>query len=81
MDQVPAQPHSDGLHRDRDSVVPEMAGEFDAELVRAIRTGLAQGTGSVYGPRGPSKLSWYAFATEYARAVGGEGIPAADRPA
>jgi integrase len=37
-------------------------------LVRAIRTGLAQGASPMNGARGPSKLSWYAFATEYARA-------------
>ncbi|MFC4034749.1 tyrosine-type recombinase/integrase [Streptomyces polygonati] len=45
-----------------------MSGEFGAELVRALRAGLAQGTGSAYGARGPSQMSWYVFATEYARA-------------
>jgi integrase len=52
----------------RDSTVAEMAGEFGAELVRALRAGLAQQAGSAYGPRGPSQVSWYEFATEYARA-------------
>lgn len=49
-------------------MVAGLAGELGAELVRAIRTGLAQGPSSAYGARGPSQLSWYAFATEYARA-------------
>ena len=62
-----AQPHGDG-RQDRDSVVAGLAGEFGAELVRAIRVGLAQGSSSPHASRGPSQLSWYAFATEYARA-------------
>lgn len=46
----------------------ETAGEFGAELVRALRAGLAQQAGSAYGPRGLSQVSWYEFATECARA-------------
>ncbi|MFE4669708.1 site-specific integrase [Streptomyces sp. NPDC056716] len=54
---------------DRSSgAVADLAGEFGAELVRAIRVGLAQGGSSAYALRGPSQLSWYDFATEYARA-------------
>ncbi|MGP4090477.1 hypothetical protein [Streptomyces sp. KR55] len=49
-------------------MVADLAGEFGAELVRAIRAGLAQGASPMYGLRGPSKLTWYDFATEYARA-------------
>ncbi|MFD7409776.1 hypothetical protein ACFV7R_45980 [Streptomyces sp. NPDC059866] len=41
---------------------------FGVELVRAIRAGLAQGNSSAYGPRGPSQLTWYEFAVQYARA-------------
>jgi hypothetical protein len=52
----------------RESTVAEMAGEFGAELVRALRAGLAQQAGSASGARGPSRVSWYEFATEYARA-------------
>ncbi|MEV6958699.1 hypothetical protein AB0M97_05755 [Streptomyces sp. NPDC051207] len=66
-DQSPRQPHGDEL-QDHGSAVADLAGEFGAELVRVIRTGLAQGSSLMYGPRGPSKLSWYDFATEYARA-------------
>ncbi|WP_405722004.1 site-specific integrase [Streptomyces sp. NBC_01537] len=36
--------------------------------MRALRAGLAQGNGAAHGARGLSQLSWYAFATEYARA-------------
>jgi len=67
VDRSLAQSHDVG-RQDHGSVVADMVGEFGAELVRAIRAGLAQGTSPVHGPRGPSKLSWYAFATEYARA-------------
>jgi len=67
-DQSQGQAHRGGMHGERDSTVVEMAGEFGAELVRAIRVDLAQGASSAYGPRGPSQLSWYAFAVEYARA-------------
>lgn len=67
VDQSAAQPYLDG-RQDRDSVVAGLAGEFGAELVRAIRVGLAQGNSGAHEPRGPSRLSWYAFAAEYARA-------------
>ena len=66
-DRSSAQPHGDG-RQDRDSAVADLAGEFGAELVRAIRAGLAQGNSSAHGHRGPSQLSWYAFATQYAQA-------------
>ncbi|MGY5055128.1 tyrosine-type recombinase/integrase [Streptomyces sp. 900105755] len=66
-DQSPAQPHGGG-GPDGGSAVAGLAGEFGAELVRAIRVGLAEVSGSGHGARGPSQLSWYAFATEYARA-------------
>ena len=55
-------------HQGRDYTVAEMAVEFGAELVRALREGLAQGADSASGPRGSSQLSWCAFATEYAQA-------------
>jgi hypothetical protein len=67
-DQGRTQSHSGRTGQGRDHAVAEMAGEFGAELVRAIRAGLAQGDSSAHGPRRPSQLSWYAFATEYARA-------------
>lgn len=63
----PAQPHGDG-RPDGGSVVAGLAGEFGAELVRAIRVGLAEVSSSGHGSRGPSQLSWYDFAAEYARA-------------
>ncbi|MFI7019129.1 hypothetical protein [Streptomyces sp. NPDC050164] len=66
-DQSPTQPHDDG-RQGRDSAVADPAGEFGAELVRAIRAGPAQGNSSSHEPRGPSQLSWYEFATEYAQA-------------
>ncbi|MFF4361654.1 hypothetical protein [Streptomyces sp. NPDC001604] len=66
-DRSPAQPHGDG-RQDRGSAVADLAGEFGAELVRAIRVGLAQGDSSSREPRGPSRLSWYEFATQYAHA-------------
>nr|WSX76740.1 site-specific integrase [Streptomyces sp. NBC_00899] len=45
----------------------EVAGEFGAELARALRASLLPAGQGAYGPRGPSELSWYAFATGYAR--------------
>lgn len=63
-----AVPPPGGGRWDGGSVVAELAGEFGAELVRALRVGLAQGPGGAHGARGPSQLSWYAFAVEYARA-------------
>lgn len=45
----------------------EVAGEFGAELARALRASLLPAGQGAYGPRGPSELSWYAFATRYAR--------------
>ncbi|MGW1277097.1 tyrosine-type recombinase/integrase [Streptomyces tsukubensis] len=62
-----AQPDGDD-RQDRGIAVADLAGEFGAELVRAIRVGLAQGSSSALALRGPSHLSWYAFAAEYARA-------------
>ncbi|MCP3756972.1 site-specific integrase [Streptomyces sp. TBY4] len=59
--------HSEGRW-DGGSAVADLAGEFGAELVRAIRVGMAQGSTAAHTPRGSSQLSWYAFATEYARA-------------
>jgi hypothetical protein len=47
--------------------VAEVAGEFGAELARAIRVGLAPPGPGPYGSRGPSELTWYAFAVTYAR--------------
>lgn len=61
------QSYRGGMGHVRDNAVADLAGEFGAELVRAIRVGLAQGHGSAHGSRGSSKVSWYAFATEYAR--------------
>ncbi|WP_412075608.1 hypothetical protein ACLF6K_06745 [Streptomyces xanthophaeus] len=61
------QPRGD-VGQGRGSAVADLAGEFGAELVRALRVGLAQGSTAAAGPQGPSRLSWYAFATEYARA-------------
>jgi hypothetical protein len=49
-------------------MVAELAGEFGAELVRAVRAGLARQDSPGCGVRGPSRLSWCDFATEYARA-------------
>lgn len=66
-DRFPAQPHGDG-RPDGGSPGAGLAGEFGAELVRAIRVGLAEVSSSGHGARRPSQLSWYAFATEYARA-------------
>ncbi|WP_328829035.1 site-specific integrase [Streptomyces sp. NBC_00252] len=63
----PAQPHGGG-RPDGGSAVAGLAGEFGAELVRAIRVGLAEVSSSGHGSRGPSQLSWYDFAAEYARA-------------
>ncbi|MFD3676452.1 tyrosine-type recombinase/integrase [Streptomyces sp. NPDC058613] len=59
--------HGNGC-QERGGVVADLAGEFGAELVRAIRVGLAQDGKAAPAPRTPSHLSWYAFATEYARA-------------
>ncbi|MEU2775941.1 hypothetical protein ABZ646_24155 [Streptomyces sp. NPDC007162] len=67
VDRSPAQPHGGG-RPDAGSAVVALAGEFGAELVRAIRVGLAEVGNSGHGARGPSQLSWYAFAAEYARA-------------
>ncbi|WP_371551288.1 hypothetical protein OG266_38065 [Streptomyces sp. NBC_00554] len=47
----PAQLQGEG-RQDRDCAVADLAGEFGAELVRAIRVGLAQGNSSAHGPRG-----------------------------
>jgi hypothetical protein len=66
-DRSPAQPHGGG-RPDRGRAVAGLAGEFGAELVRGIHVGLAEVSGSGHGARGPSRMSWYAFATEYARA-------------
>ncbi|MEU9410960.1 hypothetical protein AB0E08_35435 [Streptomyces sp. NPDC048281] len=66
-DRFPAQPHGDGLP-DGGSPVAGLAGQFGAEPVRAIRVGLAEVSSSAHAARGPSHMSWYAFATEYARA-------------
>lgn len=66
-DGSPAQPHGEG-RPDGGSPVAGLAGEFGAELVRAIRVGLAEVSSSAHGSRGSSQLSWYAFAIEYARA-------------
>lgn len=63
-----AQAHSNGMYVERSSAVAELAGEFGAELVRALRAGLASGGNAAYGARGPSEVSWYAFAVDYARA-------------
>ncbi|MFJ8536198.1 hypothetical protein [Streptomyces sp. NPDC093591] len=66
-DRSPAQLHGEG-RQVHGSAVADMAGEFGAELVRAIRVGLSQGADSAYGSRGPSRLSWYVFAIKYAQA-------------
>ncbi|MET9967155.1 hypothetical protein ABZZ80_14845 [Streptomyces sp. NPDC006356] len=58
----------EGWQQDGGSAVAVLAGEFGAELVRAIRVGLSQGAEPAYGSRGPSRLSWYAFAIKYAQA-------------
>ncbi|SCK59343.1 hypothetical protein H180DRAFT_05695 [Streptomyces sp. WMMB 322] len=55
-------------HSERAGLAAELAGEFGAELVRALRAGLAPGRAGAYGSRGPSQLSWYAFAVNYAQA-------------
>lgn len=55
-------------HAERGGLAAELAGEFGAELVRALRAGLAPGHEAAYGPRGPSQVSWYAFAVDYAQA-------------
>ncbi|MEE4545986.1 hypothetical protein V2S66_28960 [Streptomyces sp. V4-01] len=47
--------------------VASVAGEFGAELARALRASLLPAGQGVYGLRGPSDLTWYAFATAYAR--------------
>jgi integrase len=52
---------------DRGRGVTAVAGEFGAELARAIRVGLAPSGPGPYGSRGPSELTWYAFAVTYAR--------------
>ncbi|WP_188281803.1 hypothetical protein [Streptomyces sp. CBMA29] len=52
---------------DRGRGVAEVAGEFGAELARAIRVGLAPSGPGPYGSRGSSELTWYAFAVTYAR--------------
>jgi hypothetical protein len=44
VDRSPAQPHGGG-RPDGGSTVAGLAGEFGAELVRAIRVGLARGRG------------------------------------
>ncbi|MFZ3500374.1 tyrosine-type recombinase/integrase [Streptomyces sp. 5.8] len=62
-----AQPRGVGW-QDGGSAVADLAGEFGAELVRAIRVGMAQDSTAAHMPRGRSQVSWYAFATEYARA-------------
>jgi hypothetical protein len=67
VDRSPAQPHGGG-RPDGGSAVADLAGEFGAELVRAIRVGLAQGSSFSHASRRLSQLSWYAFATKYARA-------------
>ncbi len=45
----------------------EVAGEFGAELARALRASLLPAGQGAYGVRGPSELSWFEFATGYAR--------------
>ncbi|MER5992784.1 hypothetical protein [Streptomyces viridosporus] len=57
-----------GERWDGGSAVADMAGEFGAQLVRAIRAGLAQGPSAAQEPQKLSQLTWYAFATQYARA-------------
>ncbi|MFD5884527.1 tyrosine-type recombinase/integrase [Streptomyces sp. NPDC060334] len=57
-----------GERWDGGSAVADMAGEFGAQLVRAIRAGLAQGPSAAQEPQMLSQLTWYAFATQYARA-------------
>jgi hypothetical protein len=52
---------------DRGRGVAQVAGEFGVELVRALRASLLPAGQGTYGPRGPSELSWYAFAVAYAR--------------
>lgn len=52
-----AQAHSNGMYVERSSVVAELAGEFGAELVRALRAGLVSGGNAAYGARGPSTTS------------------------
>lgn len=47
--------------------VAAVAGKFGAELARALRASLLPAGRGTYGLRGPSELSWYAFATAYAR--------------
>jgi integrase len=47
--------------------VAAVAGEFGAELARALRASLLPAGQGTYGVRGPSELTWYAFATAYAR--------------
>ncbi|MER6080922.1 hypothetical protein [Streptomyces sp. NPDC001833] len=45
------QPQGDG-RQEQGNAVADLAGEFGAELVRAIRVGLAQGDNSSREPRG-----------------------------
>ena len=47
--------------------VAAIAGEFGVELARALRASLLPAAQGTYGRRGPSELSWYAFATAYDR--------------
>jgi hypothetical protein len=47
--------------------VAAVAGEFGAELARTLRVSLLPAGQGTYGLRGPSELSWYAFAVAYAR--------------
>ncbi|WP_405587937.1 tyrosine-type recombinase/integrase [Streptomyces sp. NBC_01190] len=47
--------------------VASVAGAFGAELARALRASLLPAGQGVYGLRGPSEMTWYAFATAYAR--------------
>ena len=52
---------------ERGRCVAQVAGEFGVELARAIRVGPAPSGPGAYGARGPSELTWYAFAVAYAR--------------
>ncbi|WP_169317203.1 tyrosine-type recombinase/integrase [Actinacidiphila oryziradicis] len=57
--------HDVPVERGRD--VAQVAGEFGAELARALRVGLAPAGPGGCGSRGPAELTWYAFAVAYAR--------------
>lgn len=63
-----AQPHGNALPEEHCGVAAELAGELGAELVRALRARLTHGGTSANGSGGPSEVSWYAFAVDYARA-------------